>query len=61
VVKLLLDKGADLESKSAYGLTPLPLAAENGYDAVVKLLLDKGADLDADLESKDTRNRTSLL
>ena len=53
VVKLLLDKGADLESKDdKYGQTPLSWAAENGREAVVKLLLDKGADL----ESKDKKN-----
>ncbi|KAH7230919.1 hypothetical protein BKA59DRAFT_504533 [Fusarium tricinctum] len=43
IVKLLLDKGAEVEAKdSKYGHTPLSLAAENGYEAVVKLLLDKG-------------------
>ena len=46
VVKLLLDKGADLESKDTeYGRTPLSWAAENRLKAVVKLLDDKGADL----------------
>ena len=48
-MKLLLEKGADLESKDDYGQTPLSWAAENGHEAVVKLLLEKGADL----ESKD--------
>ena len=42
-MKLLLDKNADVESKSIYE-TPLSLAAENGHEAVVKLLLDKNAD-----------------
>ena len=49
VVKLLLEKGADVESKSSNGRTPLSWAAENGHEAVVKLLLEKGADV----ESKD--------
>ena len=49
-MKLLLEKGADLESKDReYSRTPLSWAAENGHEAVVKLLLEKGADL----ESKD--------
>ena len=49
-MKLLLEKGADMESKDRhYGQTPLWWAAENGHEAVVKLLLEKGADV----ESKD--------
>ncbi|RYP59119.1 hypothetical protein DL770_010282 [Monosporascus sp. CRB-9-2] len=58
VVKLLLEKGADLESKdSRYGRTPLSWAAENGHEAVVRLLLEKGADR----EFKDSRyGRTPL-
>jgi ankyrin repeat protein len=43
VVKLLLEKGADAESKSSYDWTPLSWAAENGHEAVVKLLFEKGA------------------
>jgi ankyrin repeat protein len=50
VVKLLLEKGANLESKG------LSWAARYGHEAVVKLLLEKGADL----ESKDDDNRTPL-
>jgi ankyrin repeat protein len=45
VVKLLLEKNADLESKDdEYGQTPLSWAARNGHEAVVKLLLEKGAE-----------------
>jgi ankyrin repeat protein len=40
VVKLLLEKGAELESKDKYGQTPLSWAAERGHEAVVKLLLE---------------------
>jgi ankyrin repeat protein len=57
VVKLLLEKGADLEAKSPNGQTPLLLATEKGHEAVVKLLLEKGADL----EAKDKDSRTPLL
>ncbi|KAH8652847.1 hypothetical protein BGZ61DRAFT_511129 [Ilyonectria robusta] len=47
-VKLLLEKGADVEAKDKdYGRTPLWWAAEKGHEAVVKLLLDKGADVEA--------------
>ena len=38
VVKLLLEKGADLESKDWAGRTPLSRAAEKRHEAVVKLL-----------------------
>ena len=57
VVKLLLEKGADVESKDKYGRTPLWRAAAHGHEAVVKLLLEKGADV----ESKDgSDGRTPL-
>jgi ankyrin repeat protein len=44
VVKLLLEKGTDLESKSGNGQTLLSWAAVHGYKAVVKLLLEKGTE-----------------
>ncbi len=48
-MKLLLEKGAELETKSNYGQMPLSYAAVNRHEAVVKLLLEKGAEL----ETKD--------
>ena len=48
-MKLLLEKGAELETKDYYGRTPLSWAAQKGHEAVVKLLLEKGAGL----ETKD--------
>jgi ankyrin repeat protein len=45
ITKLLLEKGADVESKDRQNdLTPLWWAAWNGHKAVVKLLLEKGAE-----------------
>jgi len=44
VVKLLLEKGAALETKDKSGRTPLSLAARRSHEAVVKLLLEKGAE-----------------
>ena len=44
-MKLLLDKNADIESKTLWP-TPLSFAAENGHETVVKLLLDKNADVE---------------
>ena len=43
-MKLLLEKGAELETKDkANSWTPLLWAARNRHEAVVKLLLEKGA------------------
>ncbi|KAJ5653623.1 hypothetical protein N7490_000626 [Penicillium lividum] len=44
VVRLLLEKGADPESKDNSYRTSLSWAAEIGHEAVVRLLLEKGAD-----------------
>jgi ankyrin repeat protein len=53
VVKLLLDKGAELETKdTTYGQTPLWWATEMGHKAVVELLVGKGAKL----ETKDSNS-----
>jgi ankyrin repeat protein len=46
VVKLLLEKGVELESKEEHGWTPPFCAAMNGHKRVVKLQLEKGAELD---------------
>jgi hypothetical protein len=58
VVKLLLEKGADLETRDDNsGQTPLSLAAESGHEVMVKLLLEKGADLET---RDDNSGRTPL-
>jgi hypothetical protein len=44
-VKALLDKGADVNSKSPYGQTPLFFACDRGYLEIARLLVDKGADV----------------
>ena len=44
-VKALVDKGADINTKTAYGVTPLYAAAMNGHAEVVKFLAEKGADV----------------
>jgi len=48
VVKLLLEKGTELESKPRIGRTSLSWAAGNGHEAVVKLLIEKGAELESE-------------
>ena len=47
VVKLLLDRGADIETRDDDGFTALMWASGNGAAAVVELLLDRGADIEA--------------
>ncbi|KAK1241331.1 hypothetical protein MKX08_001305 [Trichoderma sp. CBMAI-0020] len=56
VVRLLLEKGADVEVKDYNGRAPLSWAAENGHETVVRLLLEKGADV----EAKDRNDYTPL-
>lgn len=45
LVKLLLDRGADIDAVSPNGTTPLMMAAQYGSEESVKLLLQRGADL----------------
>ena len=46
-VRLLLEKGAEVNIKGPGGFTALMLAASNGHAETVRLLLEKGADLNA--------------
>lgn len=56
VIKLLLEKGADIEAADSNGRTLLYRASLNGHDKVVKLLLEKGADMN----TKDSDGWTPL-
>ena len=47
VVKLLLERGANIETKDEYGNTPLIKAAATGQVDVIKLLLAQGANVNA--------------
>jgi ankyrin repeat protein len=47
IVRLLLDRGVDINAADEWGRTPLWWAVERGHEAVVRLLLDRGADTDA--------------
>ena len=42
-MRLLLERGADVEVKNHNGMTALEVAAENGRNEVVKLLREHGA------------------
>ncbi|KAI1334222.1 hypothetical protein F5Y15DRAFT_297117 [Xylariaceae sp. FL0016] len=56
IVRLLLDKGANLENRDKYGNTSLSIAAKHGQEQIVRLLLDKGANL----ENRDEYGKTLL-
>ncbi len=55
-VKVLLDKGANVNAKPNTGVTALMVASQNGHKDVVQLLLDKGAEVNA----KDINGLTAL-
>jgi ankyrin repeat domain-containing protein 17 len=59
IIKLLLQHGAEINSRtgSKLGISPLMLAAMNGHTAAVKLLLDMGSDINAQIET----NRNTAL
>jgi hypothetical protein len=56
-MKVLLEKGAPIEGTTAYGQTPLYLAAMNGHEPAVRLLLEKGAKT----EVRDTFYKAPML
>ncbi len=55
-VKLLLDRGADVDALNDAHRTPLQLAAERGKAGAIRLLAGAGADLD----TQDRKGRTPL-
>jgi len=57
IVKLLLDRKADIDTKADNGMTPLAWAAQQGHEEIVRLLLEEGADPSL----KDDEDSTPLL
>ncbi len=59
IIKLLLDYGAEINSRtgSKLGISPLMLAAMNGHTQAVKVLIDMGSDVNAQIET----NRNTAL
>jgi hypothetical protein len=54
VVKLFVERGADVNQADDYGITPLMAAANGGDPALIQYLVDAGADLGAfDLGKKN--------
>ena len=44
-MRLLLDRGADINQADRQACTPLYMAAGDGHEAIVRLLLDRGASI----------------
>jgi Ankyrin repeats (3 copies) len=61
VVRLLLDKGANIDTKAKSGETVLHRAVENGHEAVVRLLLEKGANVDTKRPSRRRGRRGPVV
>ena len=53
-VNALIAKGADVNAKSHYGLTPLECAVWNDHVELVKLLIAKGVDVNEKLDNNET-------
>ncbi len=56
-VKILLEKGTDLNAKNINNWTALMFATEKGHTDIVKMLLEKGTDVNA----KDDNGYTALI
>ena len=53
MVRLLLEKGANINRNDNLGTTPLHAAALYGHETLVKLLLENGADVESQTTYKD--------
>jgi len=59
-VRILLETGADIESKDSKSNTPLSWAARKGHKATVRLLLKNGADIEGEHSNpEDPRYRAT--
>ena len=54
VVKLLIEKGAEVNRTDKAGVTALMAASEQGHGEIVKLLIEKGAEVNRTDEAGET-------
>jgi len=47
IVRLLLDRGVEIDARTALNLTPLIIASRTGSEEVCRLLISRGADINA--------------
>ena len=52
-IQFLVDRGADVNTKTGFGSTALMVAASEGHESTVRLLLSKGADVNGNRD-RDT-------
>jgi ankyrin repeat protein len=57
VIRILLEKGADINVRDKWGRTALMIAAKSGQSEIVRLLLD----WEADLHARDERGYTAMM
>ncbi len=60
VVKLLLEKGADVKARTSEGDTALMIAVESGKIEMVELLIEKGAYIEGLREDGLSRRETGV-
>ncbi len=61
IVKMLLDKGADVNAKDNNGNAALIWAVDRKNTEIIKMLLDKGADVNVDVNVKDGSREPVLI
>lgn len=61
IVQMLLDAGADPNSKHKNGPTPLSLAAENGFTAIIEALLKNNRHLTVELVLVPSRHTCDAI
>jgi ankyrin repeat protein len=63
VVKLLIEKGADVNIENDFENTLLIISIDKGYTEIAKFLIKKGADINAmeELHIKDTATASYIL
>ncbi len=59
IVKLLVEKNADVNAPTLKGATPLYVAAQKGHMKIVEYLLDNAADINARFQNGYTPVRAS--
>jgi len=61
IVKILIERGIDIESKNTKGYTALINAARNGHREIVELLLNNGANINAWSNCRSSEDGTALI
>jgi len=60
IIRILLMKGANIEVKEDYGLTPLDIVIIKGHTKAMRLLISRGARIDYLVIRRAIRSSTSV-